>query len=196
MLAKPLAVTSASLLYNLHILIVRIPLGKLSCWLSSHNRAERDCGSLSLFVILIMTRFSLWHHSRLSWPHPALRTNVWTPYRTSYINISWMTFRHGCCWAPFLILNQQCQSNQAYSEYKHLLTFCVPPALCCHSNKTCAPIANPPNCAQLQGTPYHSPTYIQVSAVVWECGVGQTRRQTHRRPWPIYITPRIRLSEM
>ena len=38
MLAKPLAVTSASLLYNLHILIVRIPLGKLSCWLSSHNR--------------------------------------------------------------------------------------------------------------------------------------------------------------
>jgi len=41
MLAKPLAVTSASLLYNLHILIVRIPLGKLSCWLSSHNRAAR-----------------------------------------------------------------------------------------------------------------------------------------------------------
>ena len=41
MLAKPLAVTSASLLYNLHILIVRIPLGKLSCWLSSHNRASR-----------------------------------------------------------------------------------------------------------------------------------------------------------
>jgi len=26
-------------------LIVRIPLGKLSCWLSSHNRAKRDCGS-------------------------------------------------------------------------------------------------------------------------------------------------------
>jgi len=50
MLAKPLAVTSASLLYNLHILIVRIPLGKLSCWLSSHNRAKRDCGS---FVIII-----------------------------------------------------------------------------------------------------------------------------------------------
>jgi len=24
---------------------VRIPLGKLSCWLSSHNRAKRDCGS-------------------------------------------------------------------------------------------------------------------------------------------------------
>jgi len=30
-------------------------------------------------------------------------------------------------------------------------------ALCCHSNKTRAPIANLPNSAQLEGTPYHSP---------------------------------------
>jgi len=44
MLAKPLAVTSAHR-YYIHILIVRIPLGKLSCWLSSHNRASRDCGA-------------------------------------------------------------------------------------------------------------------------------------------------------
>jgi len=29
-------------------------------------------------------------------------------------------------------------------------------ALCCHSNETRAPIANPPNTAQLQGTHYHS----------------------------------------
>jgi len=28
--------------------------------------------------------------------------------------------------------------------------------LCCHSNETHAPIANPPNSAQLEGTPYHS----------------------------------------
>jgi len=26
-------------------------------------------------------------------------------------------------------------------------------ALCCHSNETSAPIANPPNSAQLEGTP-------------------------------------------
>jgi len=38
MLAQPLAVTSANR-YYMHILIVRIPLGKLSCWLSSHNRS-------------------------------------------------------------------------------------------------------------------------------------------------------------
>jgi len=30
-------------------------------------------------------------------------------------------------------------------------------ALCCHSNETRAPIANLPNNAQPQGTPYHSP---------------------------------------
>ena len=29
-------------------------------------------------------------------------------------------------------------------------------ALCCHSNETRAPIANPPNSAQLEGTIYHS----------------------------------------
>jgi len=29
--------------------------------------------------------------------------------------------------------------------------------LCCHGNETRAPIANPPNSAQLLGTPYHSP---------------------------------------
>jgi len=30
-------------------------------------------------------------------------------------------------------------------------------ALCCNSNETRAPISNPPNSTQLQGTPYHSP---------------------------------------
>ena len=30
-------------------------------------------------------------------------------------------------------------------------------ALCCHSNETRAPISNPPNSAQLEGTRYHSP---------------------------------------
>ena len=46
--------------------------------------------------------------------------------------------------------------NQAYSEYKHSLTFRVW-AVCCYSNETCAPIANLPNSAQLGGTLYHSP---------------------------------------
>ena len=35
---------------------------------------------------------------------------------------------------------------------RHHFTF----ALCCHSNATRAPIANPPNSAQLGGIPYHS----------------------------------------
>jgi len=52
-------------------------------------------------------------------------------------------------------------------------------ALCCHGNKTCAPIANPPNRAQLEGTPYHSPSYIRIHAAVWACGETHTHYDTH-----------------
>jgi len=44
------------------------------------------------------------------------------------------------------------------------------------ATKTRAPIANPPNSAQLEGTPCHSSSYNQVRVVVWECGEGQTDR--------------------
>ena len=50
--------------------------------------------------------------------------------------------------------------------------------LSCHSNETRAPIANPPNSAQLEGTHTIPPTYIWVGAVVWECREGQTDTQT------------------
>jgi len=42
-------------------------------------------------------------------------------------------------------------NNQAQSEYKHSLIFRVRAMF--HSNKTRAPIANPLNSAQLEGTP-------------------------------------------
>jgi len=50
----------------------------------------------------------------------------------------------------------------------------------CYSNETRASIANPPNSAQLQGTPTIAPSYIRVRAVVWECGEGQSDRETDR----------------
>jgi len=56
-----------------------------------------------------------------------------------------------------------------------------------------APIANPPNSAQLEGTRTIPPSYIRVRAVVWEGGEGQTDKQTHRRPWLLYIS-RLRLT--
>ena len=49
-----------------------------------------------------------------------------------------------------------------------------------HSNATRAPIANPPNSAQLGGSLYHAPSYILVRAVVWAYGRGQTHTQTYR----------------
>jgi len=54
-------------------------------------------------------------------------------------------------------------------------------ALCCHSNETRAPIANPPNSPQLEGIPYNSPNLHRDTRI----GVGAkmrrgTDRQTHR----------------
>jgi len=44
---------------------------------------------------------------------------------------------------------------------------------------TRAPIANPPNSAQLGGSLYTTPpSYIRVRAVVWAYGRGQTDRHT------------------
>jgi len=61
--------------------------------------------------------------------------------------------------------------------------------LCCHSNETHALIANPPNSAQLQGTPYHSPKlHTHFCAVVWECGEGQRDRQTQTAVTNIHLT--------
>jgi len=50
--------------------------------------------------------------------------------------------------------NNNNNGNQAWSEYKHSLTFRV--RRCCRNNEIRAPITNPPNSAQLEGTSYHS----------------------------------------
>jgi len=73
-------------------------------------------------------------------------------------------------------------------------------ALCCHSNATCAPIANPPNTAQLGGSPHRSPKLHP-----GPCNSGhmaadrqtntQTYRQTHRHAWPQYILLHLRLMQ-
>ena len=56
-------------------------------------------------------------------------------------------------------------------------------ALCCHSNETRAPIANPPNSAELQGTLYH-PSKLHpgpCSSVRMRRGTDrETHVQTHR----------------
>jgi len=73
---------------------------------------------------------------------------------------------------------------------------------CCHSNATRAPIANPPNSAQLGASPTTPPSYMRVRAIVQACGREQTltqtdthtHTQTHRRAWPQYISRRLRLT--
>jgi len=70
-----------------------------------------------------------------------------------------------------------CCSYKSGIEWVQALADILHSALRSHSNETCAPIANPPNSVQLDGTPYHTPSYIRFHAVVWECGEGQTDTQ-------------------
>jgi len=53
-------------------------------------------------------------------------------------------------------------------------------ALCCYSNETRAPIANPPNSAQLEVTTTIPPSYTRVHAVALEFGEEQTDRHADR----------------
>jgi len=62
----------------------------------------------------------------------------------------------------------KCQSNRVYLIYVSVAQYqpgieraqaladISPSVLCCHSKETHAPIANPPNSAQLEDSPYHS----------------------------------------
>jgi len=54
--------------------------------------------------------------------------------------------------------------------------------VCCHSNETRAPIANPPTSAQLEGTPtIPRKLHPWIRELVWECDEGQTDRHTDSR---------------
>ena len=91
------------------------------------------------------------------------------------------------CWE---CLRHPLVTNQQRVHTPHKLGF----ALCCHSNATRAPIANPPNSAQLGGNLYHAPKLHPGPC----SNVGirpRTITQTHRRAWPQYILRRLRLMQ-
>jgi len=67
--------------------------------------------------------------------------------------------------------------------------------LCCHNNETLASIANPPNSAQLERTPIQFPKLHSGP----RSSVGMRRAtdtQPHRRLRPLYISPRILLTQI
>jgi len=67
---------------------------------------------------------------------------------------------------------QQVQASSLTFRIRHIR---------CYSNHTHAPIANPPNSAQLGDTPPFPQSYIRLHAVVWECSEGQTGKHTDGR---------------
>ena len=65
-------------------------------------------------------------------------------------------------------------NSQTQSEYEHSLSFRVRRYAVIYNNETRTVVVNPPNSAELQGTPYHCPSYIRIRAVVWKSGEEQT----------------------
>jgi len=60
--------------------------------------------------------------------------------------------------------------------------------VCCHSNKTVHRLQIRPIVHNKKAPAAILPSYICIRAVVWECGEGQTDRQTHRWPRSIHIS--------
>jgi len=78
------------------------------------------------------------------------------------------------CWER---LRHPAVTNQQRAHTPRKLGF----ALCCHSNATRGPIANPPNSAQLGAACTTPPSYNRVRAVLWAYGRRQTHRHTDAR---------------
>jgi len=67
-------------------------------------------------------------------------------------------------------------------------------ALCCQLRNPCTDCKSAQSCTTRAFPHTIASSYIRVRAVLWEYGEGQTDTQTHRRPWSIYISPRLRLT--
>ena len=120
-----------------------------------------------------------WNESKLNIfaiaAHDKLRQNKkkfgekWHSYK--YKNVYFARLKGS---RPTLMTSHKITRHRASTSTRWHFAF----GLCCHSNETRAPIANPPNSAQLEGTPYHSLKLYRIRAEVWACGEGQTDTQT------------------
>jgi len=93
----------------------------------------------------------------------AAGASILLPARGVFAGMRSVRVRHACCvrWAWWITA-----------------WLCHAFPYCCHSNASRAPIANPPNSAQLGGIPYHSPKlHLGPCSSV---GVRPRSRQAHR----------------
>jgi len=86
--------------------------------------------------------------------------------------------------------------NQAQSEYKHVLADILHSPYVATAKQTRAPIANPPNSAQLGGIPYHSPTLHQVLCICAILGDPAADRQPSVIFQKYYLTELIKTRRL
>jgi len=53
-------------------------------------------------------------------------------------------------------------------------------AMLSYQRNPCTDCKSAPKCTTIKGTTYHSPPYVRIRAVVWECGERQTDRHMRR----------------
>jgi len=89
----------------------------------------------------------------LSWPELPLsyHSDQAVGIMTSQINTAWLVSHW---WRKD---RHKPVTEWIVSTHWHFTFSSISIYVCCHSNETRAPIANPANSAQLEGTPYHSP---------------------------------------
>jgi len=133
-----------------------------------------------------------WSQDRVPGRHPPATTHAVITHSisSSHVQLERGHRNDSCGWShyhtpPLPSLPRHLPAAHAPAEHSHYVVISrdgcklvtIRFALCCHSNATRALIANPPNSAQLGGITYHSPSYIQVRAIVWAYDRGQTHRR-------------------
>ena len=115
---------------------------------------------------------------------------------SAVVLILWL-FKHWEYHTPSIRLLETSARTSHSASIASLLTFCIM-CVCCHSNQTRAPIANPTNNAQLGCTPYHSPNshpgprssvgmwqvtdweaHIMTTHFAWLCTMRNVNRTVH-----------------
>ena len=115
--------------------------------------------------VILQTQIIFYEHQWLKWLVRVRHLHVSSQYSERKQNTCLLMYRQG--------------QDQSGIERAQALTDISRSALCCHSNETGAPIANPPKLHNYGARPTIPPSYLWVRARRAVCGDGQTDTKTH-----------------
>ena len=117
---------------------------------TNHLCTEGNQLTIIIMIIIIVVVFIVFLHSLLQTEHRRI-PKVNRRQKTVEWNRTELD-----CFKPEMFIHYHYSKKWPGIQRVQALADISRSALCCHSNETSAPIANLPNHAQLEGTPYHS----------------------------------------